>query len=968
LPGVTRRVLRKLAEICPVTIISGRSVDDLSQRVGIDGIQYAGSHGFEILDEEGRRIHPHSGEAMIPDLALIAMALSRQLARFSGVHLERSAFSLTVHRRQAPADELVEIDEIVANVLADHSRVEAFPGVEAIHIVPAVDWNEGRALEWILDRLEKKRPATAPLYLGTMPTGESAFRRLRNRGVCVTVGEDENPDAHFSLTDVREVVEFLTLLIPSLQRIVHDEGWVMRYERFDPLAEGVRESLTTLGNGYFATRGAAPEATADDVHYPGTYLAGGYDRLLTRRAGGAVENEDLVNFPNWLLLEVRIENQEWFSLRDVDILAYDQELDLKRGLMHRFVRFRDKEGRTTRMDQTRLIHMEHIHLAALQTRITAEDWSGRIEVRSALDGRVVNDNVKRYRGLQERHLQILDMGELDPETVFLRVRTTQSRQEVVQVQRTRAFYQGDEFGIIRHYIKDLSGLSGHQFVVGISEGHTVSVEKTVALYTSRDRAITEPLENAARHIHRAPSFADLLRSHVRAWKHIWRHFEIGLTSSELLPNGQPPGLILRLHVFHLVQTASPHSYDLDVGIPARGWHGEAYRGHVFWDDLFIFPLLNMRSPEITRALLLYRYRRLDEARARAAREGYRGAMFPWQSGSDGREETPLAHYEIEEWNGEHWRPELTWMQQHISAAVVYNIWRYYQVTGDTRFMQRYGGEIVFEVARFFASYAHYDEERDSYEIWGVVGPDEYHDTYPGLDTPGLRNNAYTNVLVVWVMCRALELIEILPHGQVRELFEKLELDFDEIARWEAISRKLRVIVTDEGLIMQFEGYESLEEFDWEFYRQEHGDLQKIDRILYREGKSLNHYKISKQADVLMLFYLFSRRELKALFTRLGKDIDSEMIQKNIDYYMQRTSHGSTLSRIVHSWVLSEHDPVQAWQLFSEALLSDVGDTQGGTTAEGIHLGAMAGTVDIIERSFAGIEIFNDVLCFCPNLP
>ena len=91
--------------------------------------------------------------------------------------------------------------------------------------------------------------------------------------------------------------------------------------------------------------------------------------------------------------------------------------------------------------------------------------------------------------------------------------------------------------------------------------------------------------------------------------------------------------ILRLHLLHLLQTVSYNCEDLDIGVPARGLHGEAYRGHVFWDELFIFPVLNLRLPTITRALLRYRYRRLLEARRAAKLAGYRGAMFPWQSGS-----------------------------------------------------------------------------------------------------------------------------------------------------------------------------------------------------------------------------------------------------------------------------------------------------------------------------------------------
>ena len=83
--------------------------------------------------------------------------------------------------------------------------------------------------------------------------------------------------------------------------------WKLSYQGFDPEHEGLREALCALGNGYFVTRGAAAETGADDTHYPGTYLAGGYNRLQTEVAGRMIENEDLVNMPNWLVLQFRIE-------------------------------------------------------------------------------------------------------------------------------------------------------------------------------------------------------------------------------------------------------------------------------------------------------------------------------------------------------------------------------------------------------------------------------------------------------------------------------------------------------------------------------------------------------------------------------------------------------------------------------------------------------------------------------------
>ena len=173
---------------------------------------------------------------------------------------------------------------------------------------------------------------------------------------------------------------------------------------------------------------------------------------------------------------------------------------------------------------------------------------------------------------------------------------------------------------------------------------------------------------------------------------------------------------------------------------------------------------------------------------------------------------------------------------------------------------------------------------------------------------------------------------------------------------------------DDGIISQFEGYERLEELDWDDLRERHGNIERLDRILEAEGRSANEFKASKQADVLMLFMLLSAEELNELFDRLGYRFDRETIPRTIDYYMQRTSHGSTLGRVVHSWVLARLDRPGSWDLFTEALASDFADIQGGTTQEGIHLGAMASTVDLIARGYSGVNPREDVLWVNPRLP
>jgi len=126
--------------------------------------------------------------------------------------------------------------------------------------------------------------------------------------------------------------------------------------------------------------------------------------------------------------------------------------------------------------------------------------------------------------------------------------------------------------------------------------------------------------------------------------------------------------------------------------------------------------------------------------------------------------------------------------------------------------------------------------------------------------------------------------------------------------------------------------------------------------------------VSKQADVLMLFQLLTADELYGLLDRLGYPHDRRTIPRTIAYYLDRTSHGSTLSTVVHSWVLARGDRRKAWDYFLQALESDIADVQGGTTGEGIHLGAMAGTVDLLQRGFTGLETREDVLGFDPFLP
>ena len=749
-----------------------------------------------------------------------------------------------------------------------------------------------------------------------------------------------------------------------------DDGWVLVYEGFDPAKQGLRETLCALGNGVFVTRGAAEESRADGTHYPGTYLAGGYNRLATEIARRTIVNEDLVNFPNWLPLTFRPARGDWLNLAQVDILDYRLELDLKRAVLTRRIRIRDRAGRETSVSSRRLVHMGVPHLAAIDYRITPENWSGRVEVLSELDGSVINSGVARYHELSSKHLEAVDAGAHGDSGIWLLARTTQSRVEMGLAARTQAWRANERDGARngernservdedRRVVQEPERI-GLELAFDVREGEPVSIEKIVSIHTSRDEALAEAALESREALDRCGRFAELLHSHETAWVPLWRRCDV-----QLEPASQEQ-IILRLHAFHSLQTLSLNTVGRDVGIPARGWHGEAYRGHVFWDEVFIYPFFNARYPELTRSLLLYRHRRLPWARWLAKNEGYRGAMFPWQSGSNGREETQVIHLNPKD---NTWGPDLSRRQRHVNVAIAFNVWQYYLASEDRDFLSLFGAEMVLEIARFLASLATLNGLTGRYEILGVMGPDEYHEKYPDSDEPGLRNNAYTNVMAVWVIERALEILELLPPARVSEISEAIGLAPEEVERWRDITRKMTVPFHGDGVISQFEGYDRLEEFDWDAAREKHGNISRLDRILKAEGDSPDRYQLAKQADVLMLVYLLPPEDLARILGRLGYAFDTDALRKTVEYYLSRTSHGSTLSKVVHASVIDDLDRTHAWELFQEALQADFADVQGGTTPEGIHLGAMTGTLDIVLRHYAGVDITGETIGFCPRLP
>jgi len=746
-----------------------------------------------------------------------------------------------------------------------------------------------------------------------------------------------------------------------------DEAWDVVFDSYDPGDEQRRESLLALGNGVLLTRAAAACAVADEHHYPGTYYAGLYDQREETVDGQTIVHDEIANLPNWLPLLFRASDAAgseaggeaaWTCIATAEILHYRHALDTRRGLACREALLRDRQGRRTWLRERRLVSLAQPRLAALCLELTPDGWEGGIELRSALDGGVCNGNWPQEAPGRRRLLGAID-GEDAQGTLLLRTHLARSRVAVAVAART--VVSGAE--VVARDIERQDGMIAERLACRVGAGQTLRAEKAAFIRTGRDAAVSDPGDAALAAARGAPPFEALRAEHETAWARLWERCRMDAGPDAL-------GDALRLHAFHLLQTVSPHTADLDAGLPARGWQ-EAYFGQVFWDSTFAFPYLAMRLPGLARSMLLYRYRRLGTARAAAAQAGRRGAMFPWRSATTGREETPLL--QPNPLDGK-WTRDDTRLQRHVSLSVARDVRYYALATGDTEFLAEYGAELLIEIARFWASAARpcsgsgveSGVESGRYDIAGVVGPDEFHTRMPGAEAPGIETNAYTNVMAAWILARVPELLDLLPRRRREGLCRALRLTADETAHWDLLSRRLLVLFHGDGVISQFRGYDTLPPLDLGEYKRKHA-TGRVDLALEAEGKSANDYQISKQADVLALPYMLPGAQLAETLARLGYTVSDDQLLRTARYYLARTANDSSLSRVVCAAALARLDPAASWELYQDALRLDFDPAQKGA-AEGVHLGAMAATLDVMQRHYLGLDVDGAGLALSPALP
>ena len=694
--------------------------------------------------------------------------------------------------------------------------------------------------------------------------------------------------------------------------------WKITEEGFNPEKQHHKETVFTIGNGYLSTRGAFEENFSGERR--ATFLHGVFDDV-------PVVFTELANAPDWLEMEIFLDGER-FRLSDGELLSFTRSLDLSTATLRRELRWCSPRGQITQLVFERFASLADEHLCGVQVFVKPENYSGRIEVRVGLNGEAEN--------LSFKHWQWIDQG-MRGQAAWLHCQTRTSRIELAAALNLAMTVAGRRSKMMRWNVHNNPTLVA---VSNVDSGGTATVTKWVAYYTSRDTK--NPLKNARNLLKKTAGreWQELWAQHCQTWQAEWDRSDV------LIEGDEEAQLAIRFNLFQLLIAAPRHDERVNIG--AKTLSGYGYRGHTFWDtEVFMLPFFTHVRPEIARLLLSYRWHNLEEARAKASSNGYRGAQYPWESAATGAEVTPTWVPDprdrtklIRIWTGD--------IEIHISADVALGIWRYWQATGDDSFLLERGAEVILETARFWASRVEWKEDLRRYEITDIIGPDEYHDH--------VDNNAYTNALARWNLQTALKLKDQLEKDHAAEwkkIHRRLRLAPQEFLHWQEVIDQIYIpFDPDTRLIEQFTGYLKRRGVN---LRDLEPRTESVQLLFGIEG--VNDTQVIKQPDVLMLLYL-----LPDLY-------DLETVKANYEYYTARTDHtfGSSLGPSIQAIMACRVGDPGAYEHFMRAARADLYDVRNNAE-DGIHGASAGGLWQAVVFGFAGLEPVEDGWQVNPRLP
>ncbi|MBD2194919.1 MULTISPECIES: beta-phosphoglucomutase [Calothrix] len=697
------------------------------------------------------------------------------------------------------------------------------------------------------------------------------------------------------------------------------QDWILTETQFHPNQLQSRETIFTIGNGYLGTRGSFEEGYMGAL--PATFIHGVYDEV-------PVVYTELVNCPDWLPLVVTI-NGDRFRLDRGEILNYSRQLDVSQGLLTRSVRWRSPQGSTIDLHFERFASIADRHVLGQRCQVTPLDFDGLIEIQASINGYPENPGFNHWEYLEQDKT---DRG------IWLHRRTRNSRIDIGLA--ANLTISGAEASLQVYSAPGYPTLSA-TFMATANQ--TVTAEKVVTIFTSRE--VSAPEQAAREKLVVLPNYETLLLEQQQAWAKIWQKSDI------IIEGDVTAAFAVRYNLFQLL-IAAPLDDD-KVSIPAKTLSGFGYHGHIFWDtEIFILPFFIYTQPELARNLLSYRYHTLNGARRKAAHDGYKGAMYAWESADTGDEVTPRWALPNDPY-GEDVRIWCRDREIHISADIAYAIWFYWQATGDDEWMRDCGAEIVLDTAIFWGSRVEFNPKYERYEIRGVIGADEYHEF--------VHNNTFTNRLVQWHLERAIKIYDWLKATfpeKAQELEDKLHLGTKQRSRWQDIIANIWLLQDSAtGTIEQYEGFFKLEDIDLNEYEPRTRSMQAILGI---EGA--NKRQVLKQPDVLMLLYLMRQSG--------ESPYDAKTLQVNWDYYAPRTdiTYGSSLGPAIHAILASDlGKSAAAYERFMQAAMVDLEDVRGNNN-DGIHGASAGGIWQTVIFGFGGIQMTENGPVAHPQLP
>ncbi|MFC9712104.1 glycoside hydrolase family 65 protein [Paenibacillus sp. NPDC056933] len=709
-------------------------------------------------------------------------------------------------------------------------------------------------------------------------------------------------------------------------------NWLVTETGFDPAHQGKGEAVLSLGNGYMGLRSATDESYVGQVR--NWFVAGTFNKF---------DEHEVTELPNAAdVTELAITlNGVTFNLEKGRTISYSRQLNLKNGELTRNVVWQSPTGESFELQFRRFVSLSNRHLVGSSVSIKPLDGQARVHIASGINGQWTNSGAQHFTEGEKRIF----------EKTYIQMTSTTTQSAVDFVTNTVHRWQLNGAKVEPELRQTMGRRKvGIEGTVTVEAGQSVTLEKISNVHTSRDlvynnseyslekmreTALTELKQESQK------GYDQLFRESANAWANTWSMYNIEVDSTSGYDQ-----LAIRFAIYHLVIMTPAH--DNRMGIGAKGLSGEGYKGHSFWDtEIFILPFFIYSNPQIARSLLEYRYQGLDGARSKAKENGFEGAMYPWEAAwiEDG-EVTPVWG-DVDIVTGEQTMIWSGFIEQHITSDIAYAVWHYVQSTGDEAFMDQYGYEIIFDTATFWASRLEWDEAKGRYHINEVVGPDEYKEH--------VDNNAFTNHMAHFNMELAIQYYEKLQQEKpelLKALSGKLDLTSAREA-WNKLDQMYLPGPNEQGLIPQDDTYLQKKVIDLTPYKNQ----TKVASIFNDYNlDQVGEIQISKQADIMMLFFLLENK------------FEPAIKRANYDYYEEKTLHDSSLSLSTHSILASDfgNRPL-AYDLFRRASEIDLGPHMHSSDA-GIHSASLGGIWECVVMGFAGVRMLDGQLHLDPKLP